>query len=295
WLSLINFWNLKVCTKALGQISTFKFAMVAWHEHSNVKDELNFIELLNKPTNRSPTTWRRGTRTRISHNHQNPNPIRNPDLICEIDRQFALTRHIVRTMVTWRPSIWRGRRAIIGSFGSDSLRGWGTGEFEKLDGSFIWRGISGRFCLVLLGIVENCLEWDPLDLRQIHLLKLGPQVLLIGRWPIRNVDPAEAYALKVAAGQIASTGMVALSYVQKVSEKVNWFLVHFILCCQGMSRDVTASFGYDYILRQCRLRGKIDSNGVVAAFLESLLIWAYTLSFRLRLITRRRITSLDLD
>eukprot|EP00494_Astrolonche_serrata_P015668 UN15819 len=35
-----------------------------------------------------------------------------------------------------------------------------------------------------------------------------------------------------------------------------------------MSRDVTSSVGYDYILRQCRLRGKVDSNGVVAAYLE---------------------------
>ncbi|CAB4263639.1 unnamed protein product [Prunus armeniaca] len=69
----------------------------------------------------------------------------------------------------------------------------------------------------------------------------------------------------VATGQVASTGMVALSYVQKVSEKVSLasdFMYNY------MSRDVTASFGYDYILRQCRLRGKIDSNGTVAAFLE---------------------------
>ncbi|KAH0659895.1 hypothetical protein KY289_028643 [Solanum tuberosum] len=35
-----------------------------------------------------------------------------------------------------------------------------------------------------------------------------------------------------------------------------------------MSRDVTTSVGYDYIPRQCRLRGKIDSNDCVAAFLE---------------------------
>ncbi|CAA0813495.1 Mitochondrial import receptor subunit TOM40-1 [Striga hermonthica] len=69
----------------------------------------------------------------------------------------------------------------------------------------------------------------------------------------------------VAARQTASTGMVALSYVQKVSEKVS-LASDFMY--NAMSRDVTASFGYDYILRQCRLRGKIDSNGVVAAFLE---------------------------
>ncbi|KAI5382655.1 hypothetical protein KIW84_070182 [Lathyrus oleraceus] len=43
--------------------------------------------------------------------------------------------------------------------------------------------------------------------------------------------------IQVATGQIASTGMALLSYVQKVSDK-------------------------------CRLRGKVDSNGVCAAFLE---------------------------
>ncbi|XP_058008326.1 mitochondrial import receptor subunit TOM40-1 isoform X2 [Hevea brasiliensis] len=71
--------------------------------------------------------------------------------------------------------------------------------------------------------------------------------------------------IQVATGQVASTGMVALSYVQKVSEKVSLatdFMYNY------MSRDVTASVGYDYILRQARLRGKIDSNGCAAAFLE---------------------------
>uniref|UniRef100_A0A0D9UZL8 Uncharacterized protein n=1 Tax=Leersia perrieri TaxID=77586 RepID=A0A0D9UZL8_9ORYZ len=43
--------------------------------------------------------------------------------------------------------------------------------------------------------------------------------------------------IQVATGQIATTGVVSLSYVQKVSEK-------------------------------CRLRGKIDTNGVVSALLE---------------------------
>lgn len=80
--------------------------------------------------------------------------------------------------------------------------------------------------------------------------------------------------IQVATGQIASTGMALLSYVQKVSDKVSqsWHsrfvlsLVLFIsyiefslqvslatdLMCNfnSMSRDVTASFGYDYILRQ---------------------------------------------
>uniref|UniRef100_A0A7N2KK62 Uncharacterized protein n=1 Tax=Quercus lobata TaxID=97700 RepID=A0A7N2KK62_QUELO len=52
--------------------------------------------------------------------------------------------------------------------------------------------------------------------------------------------------LQVATGQVASTGMVALSYVQN-SEKVSLaseFMYNYL------SRDVTASVGYDYILRQ---------------------------------------------
>jgi mitochondrial import receptor subunit TOM40 len=34
------------------------------------------------------------------------------------------------------------------------------------------------------------------------------------------------------------------------------------------SREAQASVGYDYFLRQCRLRGRVDSAGVVAAYLE---------------------------
>ncbi|XP_028072863.1 mitochondrial import receptor subunit TOM40-1-like [Camellia sinensis] len=57
------------------------------------------------------------------------------------------------------------------------------------------------------------------------------------------------FCLQVATGQVASTGMVAMSYVQKVSEKVSLaseFMYNY------MSRDVTASVGYDYILRQIK-------------------------------------------
>lgn len=31
------------------------------------------------------------------------------------------------------------------------------------------------------------------------------------------------------------------------------------------AREATASFGYDYMLRQCRLRGRIDSEGKVGS------------------------------
>ncbi|CAM8928272.1 unnamed protein product [Rhodiola kirilowii] len=98
-------------------------------------------------------------------------------------------------------------------------------------------------------------------------LSLGGEVFWAGQHRKSGVGFAGRYNTPkmVATGQIASTGMVALSYVQKVSEKVSLatdFMYNYL------SKDVTASVGYDYILRQCRLRGKIDSNWVAAAYLE---------------------------
>eukprot|EP00887_Chlorella_sp_A99_P006787 scaffold2.g6787.t1 len=69
----------------------------------------------------------------------------------------------------------------------------------------------------------------------------------------------------VATAQVANTGLVSLTYLQKVSEKVSlgadfmWNL---------NSREANASFGYDYVLRQSRLRGRVDTDGKIAAFLE---------------------------
>ncbi|XP_041995765.1 mitochondrial import receptor subunit TOM40-1-like [Salvia splendens] len=98
-------------------------------------------------------------------------------------------------------------------------------------------------------------------------LSLGGEVFWAGQHRKSGIGYAARYNTEkmVATGQVASTGMVALSYVQKVSDKVSLatdFMYNY------MSGDVTSSVGYDYILRQCRLRGKIDSNGSVSAFLE---------------------------
>nr|XP_043636428.1 mitochondrial import receptor subunit TOM40-1-like [Erigeron canadensis] len=98
-------------------------------------------------------------------------------------------------------------------------------------------------------------------------LSLGGEVFWAGQHRKSGLGYAARYSTDkmVTSGQIASTGMVALSYVQKVSEKVS---LATDLMYNYMSRDVTASCGYDYVLRQCRLRGKIDSNGCASAFLE---------------------------
>ncbi|KAJ8646509.1 hypothetical protein MRB53_008257 [Persea americana] len=98
-------------------------------------------------------------------------------------------------------------------------------------------------------------------------LSLGTEAFWLGHQRKSGIGFAARYNTDkmVAAGQIANTGILALSYVQKISEKVS---LASDLIYNHMTRDITSSFGYDYILRQCRLRGKIDSNGCVAAFLE---------------------------
>ncbi|KAF2587123.1 hypothetical protein F2Q70_00036925 [Brassica cretica] len=54
---------------------------------------------------------------------------------------------------------------------------------------------------------------------------------------------------------------LAIFHPEKVSLATDFVYNYF-------SRDVVASVGYDYILRQSRVRGKIDSNGVTSALLE---------------------------
>ncbi|KAL6009705.1 hypothetical protein ACLOJK_000134 [Asimina triloba] len=98
-------------------------------------------------------------------------------------------------------------------------------------------------------------------------LSMGTEVFWLGHQRKSGIGFAARYNTDkmVAAGQVASTGIVALSYVQKVSEKVS---IASDFLYNPMTRDATASFGYDYMLRQCRLRGKLDSNGCVGALLE---------------------------
>ncbi|KAJ0809537.1 putative Porin domain superfamily, eukaryotic porin/Tom40 [Helianthus annuus] len=98
-------------------------------------------------------------------------------------------------------------------------------------------------------------------------LSLGGELVWAGEDRESNISYGARYNTDkmVAVGQIANTGNVALSYAQKMSEKVSLasdFIYNYF------SRDVTASVGYDYINRQCRLRGKIDSNGCTSAFVE---------------------------
>ena len=59
---------------------------------------------------------------------------------------------------------------------------------------------------------------------------------------------------------------------------------HSPLTLQGdalydLSKVYQSLLGYDYILRQSRLRGRVDNNGVVSAFLEERLNAGFTLTF----------------
>lgn len=98
-------------------------------------------------------------------------------------------------------------------------------------------------------------------------LALGGEIFWLGHQRKSGIGFAARYNTDkmVATGQVASTGVVALSYVQKVSEKVS-LASEFMY--NNSTKDTTTSFGYDYLMRQCRLRGRLDSNGCVAAYLE---------------------------
>ncbi|XP_076957249.1 mitochondrial import receptor subunit TOM40-1-like [Bidens hawaiensis] len=99
-------------------------------------------------------------------------------------------------------------------------------------------------------------------------LSLGGEVSYDGEHRKSGVGYAARYNMDkmVAVGQVANTGNVALSYVQKVSKR--YLSLASDLIYSHTLKDITASFGYDYRLHQCRLRGKIDSNGCIYAFLE---------------------------
>ncbi|KAJ0264531.1 Mitochondrial import receptor subunit TOM40-1 [Hirschfeldia incana] len=98
-------------------------------------------------------------------------------------------------------------------------------------------------------------------------LSLGGEVFWAGVPRKSGIGYAARYETDkmVASGQVASTGLMVMNYVQKVSDKVSLatdFMYNYF------SREAVASVGYDYMLRQARVRGKIDSNGVASALLE---------------------------
>ncbi|KAF3548469.1 hypothetical protein DY000_02004626 [Brassica cretica] len=100
-----------------------------------------------------------------------------------------------------------------------------------------------------------------------HRLSLGGEVFWAGVPRKSGLGYAARYETDkmVATAQAASTGTIGMNYVQKISDKVS---LATDFAYNYLSRDVVASLGYDYILRQSRVRGKIDSNGVASALLE---------------------------
>jgi mitochondrial import receptor subunit TOM40 len=65
--------------------------------------------------------------------------------------------------------------------------------------------------------------------------------------------------------QVATTGILSVTYHQKVSEKAG-VAADFLL--NSNAGESIAWVGYDYMFRNSRLRGTIDSHGKVAALLE---------------------------
>eukprot|EP00803_Ostreobium_quekettii_P011569 evm.model.scf_130EXC.12 EVM.evm.TU.scf_130EXC.12 scf_130EXC:130493-135417(+) len=69
----------------------------------------------------------------------------------------------------------------------------------------------------------------------------------------------------IATCQLSDTGLISLSYLHKVGEKAS---LAADLLYNWNVREATATVGYDYIFQRARVRGRIDSNGLIGAFLE---------------------------
>ncbi|KAF8097296.1 hypothetical protein N665_0291s0005 [Sinapis alba] len=150
-----------------------------------------------------------------------------------------------------------------------------TNELDKSQGilTFDYKGSDYRTQLQL-GNYRNQFESGTSSLFRANYiqhvtpkLSLGGEVLWLSEQRKSVVGSVARYETDkmVASGQIASSGVAIMNYVHKVTDKISLaadFFYSFIL------RDGAASVGYDIMFRQSRVRGKIDSNGVVSAHVE---------------------------
>ena len=98
-------------------------------------------------------------------------------------------------------------------------------------------------------------------------LALGGEVFYLAEQRRSGLGLAGRYQTDkyIATAQVANTGLLSLSYLQRVNEKVS-LASEFMW--NANSKEASAAFGYDYMLRQSRLRGRIDTDGKVGAYLE---------------------------
>eukprot|EP01024_Parvocaulis_polyphysoides_P046111 TRINITY_DN4327_c1_g1_i1.p2 TRINITY_DN4327_c1_g1~~TRINITY_DN4327_c1_g1_i1.p2 ORF type:complete len:342 (+),score=69.90 TRINITY_DN4327_c1_g1_i1:379-1404(+) len=68
-----------------------------------------------------------------------------------------------------------------------------------------------------------------------------------------------------ATFQIMTAGLMMASYSGRVNEQL---ALASELMYNWNAREATAQFGYDYWMRHCRLRARVDSNGSICALLE---------------------------
>jgi len=78
------------------------------------------------------------------------------------------------------------------------------------------------------------------------------------------LDPVDPAAASILSCQVASTGLIIANYVQRVSDKLS-LATDFLY--NWNTKEATATIGYDYNMRQCKIQGKLDSNGTIGAFL----------------------------
>eukprot|EP01026_Neomeris_dumetosa_P081794 TRINITY_DN924_c0_g1_i1.p1 TRINITY_DN924_c0_g1~~TRINITY_DN924_c0_g1_i1.p1 ORF type:complete len:336 (-),score=44.69 TRINITY_DN924_c0_g1_i1:514-1521(-) len=98
-------------------------------------------------------------------------------------------------------------------------------------------------------------------------LAIGGEVFYLGAnqrsgfsLALRHSDNNHATAV-----QLATTGLLVASYSGRVNEQL---ALASELVYNWNAREATTQVGYDYLMRHCRLKGRVDSNGTICAFLE---------------------------
>eukprot|EP00877_Chromochloris_zofingiensis_P008556 jgi/Chrzof1/3954/Cz13g14220.t1 len=106
-----------------------------------------------------------------------------------------------------------------------------------------------------------------------YLQSITPKLAVGGEffWLGANLKSGVGFAARhaddkhIAAMQLATTGIISLQYAHRVTDKIT---LASDLLWHWASREATATIGYDCILRQARLQGKIDTNGVVSCYIQ---------------------------
>lgn len=98
-------------------------------------------------------------------------------------------------------------------------------------------------------------------------LSLGGEGIWLGHQRKSSMGLAARYKADtvICTGHVKSEGQINFTYVQRLSDKLS---VASDFVYNWNSREANTSMAFDYLIRQCRLRGRVNTNYCTTAYLE---------------------------